>query len=86
MKIDLYAIRDKVANSYHNPMTFPNAGSAARSFADELNRASADNMLYAHPDDFDMWLIGFYDNETGKIDPMENPQLVFQGSVLKIRN
>lgn len=64
MKFDIFVVRDRVADTYGNPFFMPNTGMAIRTFRDEVNRADANNPLYQHSDDFDLFQCGSFDNET----------------------
>ena len=43
-------------------------GVAIRQFQDEVNRESDDNQLYRHPDDFQLFYLGTFDDNTGAMD------------------
>ena len=42
-----------------------------RSMADEVNRADASNDMYRHPEDFELYDLGVFDDSTGVITPCE---------------
>lgn len=66
MLIRLYSVYDRVAAIYADPFVSPNDATAARSFT--LAQASPDTMLYASPQDFQLWFLGSMDNRTGDIE------------------
>ena len=49
----------------------PTIGVAVRSFADEVNRKSDDNQMFRHPDDFELWSLGGFDDETGEFHAVD---------------
>lgn len=64
------AVRDSAMQAYSRPMFVPAPGIAVRSFTDEVNRQDKDNQLFNHPDDFELWFLGRWDEESGMfIDP-----------------
>lgn len=69
MKMQIIATRDIVANVFGQPVQTPHIGQAIRSFGDECRRKVEGNVLAAHPEDFELWHIGEYDDNTGSIDP-----------------
>lgn len=62
----VFAVYDTAAQMYLNPMHFPAPGLAARSFADEVNRAAEDNIIYKHPEDFELHELGQLSTVTGR--------------------
>lgn len=67
MKMQIVATRDIVANLYGQPMFVPTLGQAIRSFGDGCqNTGDANNILAKHPQDFELWHLGEYDDETGR--------------------
>lgn len=67
------SIFDRKVASYGRPMFARAVGEAMRIFRDEVNRPAEDNILYKHPEDFDLFLVGKFDDETGRLlacDPL----------------
>jgi len=67
-------------------MFVPSVGVAIRSFSDEINRADAENQLHNHPDDFDLYEFGEFDDNTGSFVLHEQPKLLTLGKQVKIPN
>lgn len=65
MLIRLYSIFDRVARVYADPFVSINDATAARAFT--LAQSSPDTMLYASPQDFQLYYIGSMDNNSGDI-------------------
>ena len=65
MFIRLYSVFDRVACVYADPFSSPNDATAARAF--NLASSSPDSMLYASPQDYQLWYLGSMDNSTGDI-------------------
>lgn len=75
MKLLACAVRDSAANAYNRPFFVPSTGLAVRSFRDEVNRADAQNPMFAHPQDFELWLIGVFDEENGQLEGCPHERL-----------
>lgn len=77
-------VRDRTAGMYQIPFFVPQKGVAARAFSDQINDPKENNQFYKHPDDFDLYYIGLYDDVSGRWVIEDQPELVVQGSVCKI--
>jgi len=69
------SIRDRAADSFSIPMFFAQTGAAIRAFGDEVKRPAENNNLNKHPEDFDLYLIGEFDDQTGEFSPMRPQQI-----------
>lgn len=65
------AVRDSAAGAYSRPFTSPTVALATRSFTSEVNRNAADNLMYTHPEDFELWHLQNFDEESGNFLPVE---------------
>ena len=86
MKLVLCSVKDRAADAYGRPMFVPSTGVAIRSFSDEINRQDAENQLYNHPDDFDLFEFGEFDDNNGKFTIYDEPKLLSLGKQVKIQN
>jgi len=86
MKMLVCTIRDRAAEAYGRPFFLPATGVAIRSFQDEVNRNAPDNQIYAHPDDFDLFELGMFDDFDGSFVLHEAPKLLALGKQLKSRD
>jgi len=86
MKLVLCSVKDSAADAYGRPMFVPSTGVAIRSFSDEINRQDAENQLYNHPDDFDLFEFGEFDDNNGKFTIYDEPKLLSLGKQVKIQN
>jgi hypothetical protein len=84
MKLNICSVKDRAAEAYGRPMFVPSTGVALRSFSDEINRNSADNQLYNHPDDFDLYDLGIFDDNTGLFELHDQPKLLSLGKQVKL--
>jgi len=84
MKFMVFCIRDRAANCFGTPFFTASRGMAIRTFADSINNQSTD-VLFKHPEDFDLYELGCYFDETGKFVCNE-PVQVSVGKDLKVAN
>jgi len=61
----IVSVKDRAAEVFNRPFFVPHRNVAVRDFTDEINRAAADNPLNKHPDDFDLYLLGQFDDSNG---------------------
>lgn len=76
MILHIFSIRDSAANSYGRPFFLPSAGVALRTFGDEVNRAAIDNPMYQHPEDFELYALGTFDDSTAEFSLCTRPELL----------
>lgn len=82
MRVFVIAIKDRALDAFMRPMFVPARALAVRSFTDELNRK--DTPMNSHPDDYDMYQIAEFIEETGEFILPDNPELIVRGKdVLK---
>lgn len=81
-KFVICVIRDSAADAYNIPIFLRSTGVAIRTFTDEINRAAEDNPLYKHPDDHDLYMFGYYDQESGEFE-LEKPRQLARGKDVK---
>lgn len=79
MKYYLCSVYDNAAKAYNNPMPVPAKGIAIRGFMDEANRPDQQNTLYQHPEDFTLYCIGEFDNESGEVKNYNTHEVLMQG-------
>lgn len=71
------SIRDSAVNSFMRPFFVPAVGSAVRSFQDEVNRK--DSEMRKHPDDYELFELGAFEEETGKFSSLPEPRSLSRG-------
>jgi len=69
------AIRDRAADLFGQPMFFGTIGTGIRAFGDEVKRPAENNNLNKHPDDFDLYHIADYNDETGNFEVVRPQQV-----------
>lgn len=83
MILHMLAVRDRVADVFQNPFFTPNIPAALRGFTDEVNRPDAQNMLYRHADDYELYCIGEFDDQTAKVVMLDRPRQIALAKDLK---
>lgn len=86
MILKIFLIRDTAVESFLVPMFFPSEGAARRAFGDEVNRVAPDNNLNKHPEHFQLYDAGIYDDATGIISSSVPVFVVDAQSVLLERS
>lgn len=79
----LYVVYDSKSETYTHPTVNPARGQAIRSFADAVNGDPSSSVLASHPEDFTLFEIGTFDNQTGLIELYEARESVCNGLDLK---
>lgn len=75
----IVSVKDRAADVFNRPFFVPHRNVAIRDFTDEVNRSAADNQLNRHPDDFDLYLLGQFDDNTGAFIAEEAPMVLVRG-------
>jgi len=70
----MYSIRDAKAEAFHNPFFKVTHGEAERDFATAVNDEKT--TLNQYPDDFDLYYLGEYNDNSGKLTSLDTPQHV----------
>lgn len=76
MKKVILAVRDSAVRAFNNPFFVPTMEVGVRSFYDEVKRQGEDNQMARHPEDFELWCLGNYDDESGLFEQNEPVRLV----------
>lgn len=80
-KTVVVAVRDRAIDSFSRPFFVPSIGAAIRSFRDEVN--NADSPMYAHPEDYDLYELGWFEDSSGTFGS-DGPRQVAIGKDCKI--
>lgn len=79
------SVRDRAVDAFGRPAFVAAVGAAIRSFQDELNREHGDNQMWLHPDDFDLYELGSWDDHNGVMLQLERPRQIAVGKQLAVR-
>lgn len=76
MKLPIFSYRDRLAG-FGSPILDISEQTAIRGFSMKMN--NPDSMENFSPKDFELYKIGIFDADTGKITPEEIPVLICEG-------
>lgn len=78
------AVRDRVAERFLGVQLTTNVKVACRGFVNAMADLSGDrsDLLVTNPDDFDLWHLGNFDDDSGRFDFSDHdyPRCIFTGS------
>lgn len=63
----VYAVQDAKSGMFNQPIFLLSDGEAVRSFADACAPGNEQSMLSRHPEDFNLFYIGEYDESEGTL-------------------
>jgi len=81
MIMQIFSIFDKKTAIYSKPFYCLTMAEAIRTFGDAVNEP--ESPFFKHPEDYDLWQIGRFEDITGIIDKMDPQHL---GSALNFHN
>lgn len=73
----IVSVFDRAAQAFGRPVYTNSKGLAVRSFTDEVNRPDRENQMNTHPEDFDLFLLGTFDDSNG-LYVLETPPTMLQ--------
>lgn len=72
MVLKVYSIRDAKAEVFNTPFYQKTHGEAERSFQQLVNDEKS--TVHKFSEDFDLYYLGQYDDQTGKFESLDTPQ------------
>lgn len=69
MILNIFSVYDSKTKAYMQPYFSPTHGSALRAFTDEI--ANEQSLLAKHPEDFTLYHVGVWDDQTAQINPQD---------------
>lgn len=85
MKLILIGMFDRKAQMYISLEPTPNINVALRQLTENVNKES-DSPIYKWPEDYSLWELGSWDNETGQPRQSEQKKLIIECESLKQRS
>lgn len=73
MKMRMYSLYDRTAKAFGQPFFQPNDAVAQRVTQTLVNNPEA--TMHSYPNDFELWLIGEYDDNQGIVVPLKDKVL-----------
>lgn len=83
MQINFYSIFDSAAKAFTQPFQMHNDTLAKRAFADNVN-STDENNISKHPEQFSLYHIGIFDDQTGIIDALYEPLYLCSAKSLQL--
>lgn len=80
----IVSVRDSAANAFGRPLFVQSQGVAMRSFADEVNRVDPQNEMNKHPEDFELFELGTFDDRSGGLMFFDKPKSMVTGKQVRI--
>lgn len=80
-KVSVYAVYDSKVKYFHQPMFMRNKGEALRSWENVANEK--DHAISRHPEDFILFELGEYDDQTAQITMLKTPESLGMASQFK---
>jgi len=84
MQLKMYSIRDSKAECFNQPWFAKTHGEAERNFA-QLSRDQK-SMVSQFPEDYDLYYVGDYDDNTGKMIPLDSPKHIMKAISVATQN
>lgn len=79
----IVSVKDTAAQAFGRPIFVPTAAVAIRSFRDEVNRKDSTEDMARHPDDFELYQVGTFDDSIGLVEVEAQPRLIARAKDLK---
>lgn len=80
----IVSIKDLAVQAFMRPAFVQATGAAIREFGDAVNDEKHE--MFKHPDDYEMYELGEFDDSDGSFAIPKSPGLIAQGKMLKIRS
>jgi hypothetical protein len=80
MKYIVLSVRDVKAGVFSQPFYAPTLQHGIRSFLDAASNPADDNMMRKHPEDFQLYHLGTFEDGSGSFESLATAQLVSSAS------
>lgn len=84
MKLVVVAVRDSAVDAFMRPFFVPSTAFAVRSLREEMK--NAESPLAKTPQDFALFELGTFDEESGRMENLDSPRQVVRCQDLKERS
>nr|WAE43486.1 MAG: nonstructural protein [Microviridae sp.] len=83
-----YSVKDVKTGTFCNPFIVQNDVSAVRMFSYSVNDHTVQSSLSLYPHDFELYKVGSFDDNSGKISSLDSNEFIVSGSsvIAKIHN
>jgi len=83
MQLKTFSIRDSKSEIFNTPFFQKTHGEAERTFRQVVS--NPDSMPGKYPEDYDLYYLGDYDDQTGLLAPLQTPQHLIKAVQLKMQ-
>lgn len=74
----IIAIKDNAVQAFQPLFNVRSEGEAIRNFMDVINDVN-NRQLNKHPSDFDLYILGYFNDDTGQLEATPLPKLLVRG-------
>lgn len=82
MQLCVMSIRDSAVDTFGRPFFSVKVEGAKRDFGDIVNQVAPDNKFNLHPEHFELFHLGMFDDSQGEFNLFERPRSVCLGADL----
>lgn len=75
-KLVVLAVFDSAVSAFNRPFFTPARGAGIRAFMDECVRRDKDNPMFNHPQDFSLFQLGTWDEESAQFEQNSVPERI----------
>lgn len=68
MKVKLYSVFDSKTATFGQPHCMLSDAAAIRTFSDNVNSPNENNAWFKHPEDYSLFYIGIFDDESAELE------------------
>lgn len=92
MRYTMVSVFDRAAECFGVPQFCATPAQALRGFRDQVNRKGDGNVVADHPEDFDLYEVGQFNDSDGYVDMCKNeeekivPRLIARGKDLVVQS
>ncbi|AXH76199.1 MAG: nonstructural protein [Microviridae sp.] len=83
MIMEMCALFDAATHMYGRPFFVVHTAQAVRGFRDAILKGERDDDVAKHPDDFSLYYLGRFDDNSGRFELLQDHQLLARGKDVK---
>lgn len=76
-------IKDTAIKGFMKPFFVPQTPAAVRALRDEVNNPQSQGDMFKHPDDFELYELGTFNDESCRFELFDDPKMVCRAKDLK---
>lgn len=83
MKLVMSCVYDVKGETFSQPWFTTTAAAAVRTFGDLVNNPERGGLIYTHPEDYQLFEMGVFDDNSGKFHTLDIPKHLVSGSSIR---